>query len=165
MTNPSLVPQEPGISFATFGIQKRASLSLNPLQIISLFLFFFASLSHFSPPSFPAFDSFHRVYYTPMPWFRKIDVQPRLAPNTAYNLPSLSALCLSIWFTKHIALLIWWRKHAHQVSKMWAICTLVVSDCRYPGSKIKNIAFSYKHSRHRNGRDKKWSSLTANSRS
>lgn len=100
---------------------------------------FFAFLSHFSPPSFPAFDSFHWVYYTPRPWFREIEVEPRLAPNTVSNFSPLSALRLSVWFTKHMALLIWRCKHAHQVPKMWAVCTLVVSDCRCPGSKIKKI--------------------------
>lgn len=164
VTNPSPVPQEPGISFATFGIQKRASLSLNPLQIISLFFSFFCTpFPFFSPPSFPAFDSFHRVHYTPRPWSRKIDVQPRLAPDTAYNLPPLSALRLGVWFAKHIAPLIWRCGRAHQVSGMWAVCALV-SDCGCPGSKIiKKIAFSYKHSWHRNGRETtKWSYLAAN---
>lgn len=38
MANPLLVPLETGISFATFGIQERASLGINPWQIIFLSL-------------------------------------------------------------------------------------------------------------------------------
>lgn len=62
VANPSVVPQEPGISFTTFGIQKRASLSLNPLQIISPFPPFFVFRCHFPPPGFRAFHWFRWVY-------------------------------------------------------------------------------------------------------
>lgn len=62
VANPSVVPQEPGISFATFGIQKRASLSLNPLQIISPFPPFFVLRCHFPPPGFRAFHWFRWAY-------------------------------------------------------------------------------------------------------
>lgn len=64
VANPSVVPQEPGISFATFGIQRRASLSLNPLQIISPFPPFFVLRCHFPPPGFRAFHWFRWAYIT-----------------------------------------------------------------------------------------------------
>lgn len=76
VTNPSVVPQELGISFATFGIQRRASLSLNPFQIISSFHPFLCIPLPFSSswiPHLPLISP--SAYYTPRPWFWKIELR------------------------------------------------------------------------------------------
>lgn len=69
VTNPSVVPQEPSISFATFGIQRRASLSLNPLQIIAAFspLFVYSIAIFLLLDSVPLIDFAEYILYTEAP--------------------------------------------------------------------------------------------------
>lgn len=46
-------------------------------------------------------------------------------------------LRLSVSFTKNTAIITGRRKYGRRVRQMWAICTLVASDCDCPGRKIK----------------------------
>lgn len=63
VTNPSILPQEPRISFATFGIRRRVSLSLNPFQIISPSSLFLCIPLPFSSPCISVFFDWFRWLY------------------------------------------------------------------------------------------------------
>lgn len=92
-TNPSVVPQELGISFATFGIQRRASLSLNPFQIISSFHPFLCILLPFPSSWILCLRLIlPTIYFTMRPWFWKIELQALFEWIIAHNRPLLAML-------------------------------------------------------------------------